>query len=101
MADAKLLLQVRFKTPLPPDDAMKIARERAPEFRALKGLTQKYYVHDPKTGEMCGLYLWESAEDLNAYRQSELRKSIAAAYLAEGEPRIEVFNVLMTLRGGS
>jgi len=37
---------------------------------------------------------------LNAYRESELRASIAAAYQATAEPRIEVFNVLKTLRDG-
>jgi len=35
---------------------------------------------------------------LNAYRESELRASIAAAYQATTEPRIEVFNVLKPLR---
>ena len=98
MADAKLILLVRFKTPLSLDKVMTIAKERAPEFRALAGLKQKYYVHDPEAGEICGLYVWESVEALSAYRQSELRKTIAAAYQAEGEPRVEVLNVLMTLR---
>jgi len=80
---------------------MEIAKTRSGEFRALKGLQQKYYMHDPKTGIIAGLYLWQSAEDLDAYRKSELRASIAAAYEAEGEPQIEVFKVMMPLRPDS
>lgn len=98
MADAKLILFVSFKTPLSLDAVMRIANERAPEFQALAGLKQKYYVQDPETGEICGLYIWESAEAFDAYRNSELRKTIAAAYQAQGEPRVELFNVLKTLR---
>jgi len=68
------------------------------EFRALAGLQQKYYLQDPATGEIAGLYLWESQEALSAYRESELRASIAEAYQAEGEPRVEVYRVVKTLR---
>jgi hypothetical protein len=77
---------------------MEIVEERAPDFRALEGLQQKYYLHDPATGEVGGLYLWESLEALSEYRDSELRESIAAAYQAEGEPRVQVFQVVKTLR---
>jgi hypothetical protein len=77
---------------------MKIVEERAPEFRALEGLQQKYYLQDPATGEIAGLYLWESPEALDAYRQSELRATIAEAYQAEGQPRVEVYTVVKTLR---
>lgn len=99
MSEPKLALLVRFRTQLSLDDVMKIANERAPEFRALAGLQQKYYLHDAATGEIGGLYLWDSQEALAEYRDSELRASIARAYQAEGEPRIEVYSVVKTLRG--
>jgi quinol monooxygenase YgiN len=98
MSEPKLALLVRVKSRLQFDEIMKIVNERAPEFRALAGLQQKYYLQDSATGEMGGLYLWESQEALDAYRESELRASIAKAYQAEGEPRIEVFRVIKTLR---
>jgi hypothetical protein len=44
------------------------------------------------------LYLWENPDALAAFRQSELRTSIARAYQVEGEPRIEVYRVFKTLR---
>ena len=97
----EITLLVRFKSKLPLDEVMKIAEERAPEFAALEGLQQKYYLQEAATGEIGGLYLWESAQAFDAYRESELRKSIALAYQAEGEPRIEVYRVVKTLREDS
>lgn len=101
MSQPATVLLVRFKTSLTLDEVMKVANQRAPEFRALKGLQQKYYLQDAATGEVAGLYLWDSESSLAEYRKSELRASIAKAYRTEGEPRIEVYNVLMPLREGS
>lgn len=61
-------------------------------------MQQKYYLQDPATGEYAGLSLWESAEALESYRGSELRASIAKAFQAEEEPRVERFRVFETLR---
>jgi heme-degrading monooxygenase HmoA len=98
MSQPTVILLVRFRSPLSLDEVMAVARERAPEFRALRGLQQKYYVHDAESGEYGGLYLWESADALAEYRVSELRASIAAAYRTEGEPRVEVLRVIEPLR---
>ena len=101
MSKPALTLLVQFKSKLPFDEVMKIVEERAPEFEALSGLKQKYYLQDATTGEVAGLYLWESPEALAAYRDSDLRASIAEAYQAEDEPRVEVYRVVKTLREGS
>jgi heme-degrading monooxygenase HmoA len=98
MKNPEFTLHVRFRSELTLDQVMKIMEERAPEFRALEGLQQKSYLQDAATGEYAGLYLWESQEALTAYRESELRASIAKAYQAEGEPRVEVYRVIKTLR---
>ena len=92
------VLSVRFKSPLSLDEVMRVVDERAPEFKALSGLQQKYYLQDTATGEYAGLYLWDSPEAVTAYRESELRASIAEAYRAEGAPRVEVYRVIKTLR---
>lgn len=73
-------------------------RERMPEFAAIEGLQQKYYRKDPESGDYAGLYLWRSQGDLAEYSASELRGSIASAYGLEGEPRIEVYALIETLR---
>jgi heme-degrading monooxygenase HmoA len=98
MVKPQFAMLVRFTSSLAFEEVMKIVEERAPEFRALEGLQQKYYLHDTATGEIGGLYLWESAEALASYRDSELRATIAKAYQAEGEPRVEIYQVVKTLR---
>lgn len=77
---------------------MRVMHERMPEFRAIEGLQQKYYLEDAESGEYAGLYLWRSPGDLAEFNESELRASIAEAYGVEGEPRIEVYSVLTPLR---
>ena len=98
MNQPSLILLVKFKSSLSLEEVTKVVDSRIDEFRALKGLQQKYYLQEPATNEYAGLYLWESSEDFSAYRDSELRATIAKAYQTEGEPRIEVFNVVKYLR---
>lgn len=98
MTNPTMVLLARFKSSLSLEEIMQVAKKRAPEFRALAGLQQKYYLLDTTSGEFAGLYLWESPEALAEYRDSELRATIAQAYETIGEPRVEVFKVMMPLR---
>lgn len=98
MSNPALALLVRFRSLLTLDEVTEIVEKRAPEFEALAGLQQKYYLQDSNTGEYAGLYLWDSPESCDAFRNSELRASIAKAYHVEGEPRIEMYRVFKTLR---
>lgn len=93
-----LIVFVRFKSSLTLEEAARIAEERLPEFQALAGLQQKYYLQDAATGEFVGVYVWRSSDDFAAYKDSELRASIGAAYKVVGEPRVEVFRVMKLLR---
>lgn len=77
---------------------MRIARERLPDFQALPGLQQKYYLHDEAAGEYAGLYLWNSPGDLEEFNASELRATIAEKYGVVGSPRVEVYRVTGVLR---
>jgi heme-degrading monooxygenase HmoA len=98
MSQPALILLVRFRTKLSLDEVMEIANRRMPQFRALAGLQQKYYMEDVEAGEIAGLYLWESPEALAEYRESELRATIASEYQVEGQPRVEVYRVVAPLR---
>ena len=89
---------VRLKSKLSRDEIEAIMHERAPEFRALEGLEQKYYLHDPETGEYGGFYVWRSIDDVAAYRASDLAASIAAAYQGVGAPDVTVYEIVMPLR---
>jgi heme-degrading monooxygenase HmoA len=91
-------MRVRFKSDLTFDQVNEVVEKRAPEFEALTGLQQKYYLQDVVSGEYAGLYAWESPEALDEFRESELRATIAKAYQAQGEPDIEVYRVFKVLR---
>jgi heme-degrading monooxygenase HmoA len=98
MARPTYAVLVRLETELDHDEIVRIMNERAPEFRALEGLEQKYYLQGQEPGRYGGFYLWRSLDDVVQYRQSELAASIAAAYQCVGTPVVEVFEVLMPLR---
>jgi heme-degrading monooxygenase HmoA len=93
-----IVLSVKFKSALSDSEVMRIMQERAPRFRELPGLIQKYYGHEKETGEFTGIYVWDSEQSLREYRDSELARTIPEAYQAEGQPRIEVFEVPLVLR---
>lgn len=89
---------VRLRSELEHEEIVRVMKERAPEFRALDGLEQKYYLHHPETGEYGGFYVWSSFDDVAAYRESELAATIAEAYAGVGAPQVDVFEIVMPLR---
>ncbi len=70
---------VKIKTALSEDEMLKIAKEREPQFKAIAGLVQKYYIKLENDGEYGGVYVWGSMESLEHFRTTELAKSIAQA----------------------
>jgi len=98
MSKPELIMFVKFKSELAFEEAKEISESRIEQFRALPGLTQKYYFQDPSTGEYGGLYIWDSAESLEAFKNSELRASIGNAYQVIGEPRLELLKIFEVLR---
>lgn len=89
---------VHLKSPLSEGELLAKAHERAPEFRALSGLLQKYYLNRSGPGEYAGVYIWDSMESLAGFRESDLAKSIAAAYQVSEPPMIEISEVMFPLR---
>jgi hypothetical protein len=93
---AKILF-VRIKSDLDIAELSRRVEERRPQFLDVPGLVQKIYGHDPSTGDACGIYFFEDEATLAAFRDSELAKTIPAAYEAV-DVRPEVFDVLFPLR---
>jgi hypothetical protein len=91
------VLFVRIKSGLEFEELEQRLQARKPGFLEVPGLLQKIYGHDPASGDICGIYLFASREALEAYRDTELAKSIPQAYEAT-EVRREVFAVLDSLR---
>lgn len=98
MSNPTHAVHVRLHSKLSHDEIVAIIEGRAPEFRALEGLEQKYYLHDPETGEYGGFYVWKSLDDAAAYRTSDLAATIAAAYEAVAAPEVTVYEIMMPLR---
>lgn len=93
-----ILLIVKFESALSEDEVWAVAKERLPQFRAIPGLVQKYYVKGGKPNQYGGVYVWDSMESLNAYRESDLAASIPAAYKVVGEPVTEILDAVFPLR---
>jgi heme-degrading monooxygenase HmoA len=92
---------VKFESALSEEEVLTTAKERADQFRAMPGLLQKYYVKLSQPNHFGGIYIWDSAESLNSYRESDLAATIPSAYKivgSEGSPNIEILDVLFQLR---
>jgi heme-degrading monooxygenase HmoA len=104
MDDARpaIMLIVRgLKSELSREEFERRYKERLPQFRDVTGLVQKYYSYEESTGEWAGIYLWDSEESLARYLESDLRKSISAAYELTEPPRLERFQIVDVLRAPS
>lgn len=91
------VLYVRIKSDLDPKELERRVEERKPRFLEVPGLIQKIYGRDETTGDVCGIYFFESKEALAAFRETELAKSIPDAYEAT-DIRREVYEVLYPLK---
>lgn len=94
-----VILFVRIQSDVDFEEMERRLLERKPRFLEVPGLIQKMYGRDPATGDCCGIYFFESQEALAAFRDSELAKTIPAAYEAT-DVRREVYEVLYPLREG-
>jgi hypothetical protein len=90
------ILFVRITSGLDRPEFERRLAERRPRFREVPGLLQKVYGRDAETGDVCGIYFFESDQALAAYRETELARTIPAAYEAI-DVRREVYDVLYTL----
>ena len=94
-----MILQViKLKSRLPEEELLKRAKERKPRFESIPGLVQKYYARTSEEGQYAGIYLWDSPASLQAFRESDLAKSIPEAYEISEAPNIEILQVLFELR---
>lgn len=94
----KIIQIVKLRTFLEEDEVLKIAKERAPQFKAIPGLIQKYYVRASPPHHFAGVYIWDSMESLQSFRESELAASIPQAYKLIEAPEIELLDVMFELR---
>ena len=89
---------IKLKSDLLEEELLRRAKEREPQFRAIPGLLQKYYVKTGQPGQYGGIYVWDSQESLKSYRESDLAASIPEAYEIIEAPNVEILDVLFQLR---
>ena len=90
------VLFVRITSALAPEELDRRLLQRRPRFLEVPGLVQKVYGRDPETGDVCGIYFFESGEALRSFRETELARTIPSAYEAV-EVRREAYEVLYPL----
>jgi len=90
------ILFVRIKTDVEFEELERRMLERLPQFREVPGLIQKIYARDVVTGDVCGIYFFEDASALEAFRETELARTIPSAYEATDIQR-NIFDVLCPL----
>jgi Putative mono-oxygenase ydhR len=90
------VLFVRIRSGLDAAEFDRRLIERRPRFRDVPGLVQKIYGRDAATGDVCGIYFFDSGEALTAFRETELAQTIPAAYEAV-DVRGEAFELLYSL----
>jgi hypothetical protein len=91
------LLMILYKSALGMERIKELFHERAAKYDQLPGLMQKLYLSDPATGEVGGIYVFESDEQLRAFLASGL-EDIRFTYQFSEVPSIRSFDVLQVLR---
>lgn len=89
---------VRFNSNLSDDEVQTTFEERADRFRVVPGLLEKIYLRFRDTGEFGAVYVWESEDDLQRFRDTDLAHSIPEAYRIEGRLGFEVADVPLALQ---
>jgi heme-degrading monooxygenase HmoA len=87
---------VRFSSALPADRIRDLFTARAQQYTAVPGLLQKYYLRFDN-GQHGGVYVWDSPDSMQAFRASELSRSICDVYQVT-ESTLDVAEVVLALR---
>lgn len=87
---------VRFTSALPSERVQDLFAARAQHYAAVPGLLQKYYLRY-HNGQHGGVYIWDSPESMQAFRASELSRSICDVYQVT-ESTLDIADVILALR---
>ena len=85
---------LRFRSGLTNEQVQDLYEERAERYQQVPGLVEKLYLRY-RSGEHGALYVWESEEALEAFRASDLGRSIRTTYQVEEDPKTELADVTL------
>lgn len=92
-----MIVNMRMQTNMPKAEVDRLCREGFPKFKALEGLQQKYYIHNPENGDLGGCYFFETREAAQKYVAGPIVATVAERFQVVGEVKIECVDVLYTL----
>jgi hypothetical protein len=92
------LLIFLFKSGLTTEELMKVSEGRMSQYLEVEGLIQKYYVQSKEMGRVGGIFVFDTAENLAAFKDSDLAKSTVEAYEFTEPPHTRVLDIVKTLR---
>jgi len=76
---------------------MKLAESREDQYKDVRGLKQIVYMKDERINEYGSILFFDTEEDLNNFRSSELSRSLKEVYNLVGLPEIRIFDVIKQL----
>lgn len=76
---------------------MKLAESRENQYKDVKGLTQIVYMKDERIDQYGSILFFDTDENLNNFRTSELSRSLKEVYNLVGLPEIRIFDVIKQL----
>ncbi len=86
---------VRFTSRLDDERVHELFAACIPEYLAVPGLEQKYYLHFAD-GQHGGIYVWDSRSSMDAFRAGKLSRSICHVYDVQ-ESTLDVADVVLLL----
>jgi hypothetical protein len=91
------ILVLLYKSGLPIEEILQRFRRRSDKYRDVRSLLQKLYVREESTGQVGGIYVFDSKENLEAFRNSDLAKSIGEAYKFVEPPTVRELEIVKVL----
>lgn len=89
---------VTFRSSMAPEAVEAVLRDRAPQFRDLDGLVQKFYLFDEESDRTGAFYVFDSRASREEFLEGDVRGAIAEAYDTVGEIEISTYELLFPLR---
>jgi heme-degrading monooxygenase HmoA len=93
-----LIHTVEFESALTFEDVVQVAKDRKPDYEAVPGLIQKYYVKTDKPNRYQGVMIWDTPASLQAFRETDLPATVGPSYAVVGTPEVRVSEVMFPLR---
>ena len=88
---------VRFASRLTADEVLERFEDGSGKYRQVPGLLQKYYIHSPATDEYGGVYVWDTEDSLQAWRETYPLSTLAGTYQVRDEAHRELLDVMVVL----